>query len=91
MISIHKPLLALAATVLSSQFLIADTTLFTNVNGYTLDANRELQQFSAIQFSDDRIDRVYKSDEELAQQVDTILDAMGKQRDLANSGLSNLA
>jgi hypothetical protein len=31
-----------------------DTTLVANINGYSLDADRELIQFTAIQFSDCR-------------------------------------
>jgi hypothetical protein len=49
--------LALSLGVTNSAFLFADTTVYMNVNGYTLNANRELQQFSAIQFTDDKVDR----------------------------------
>ncbi len=54
--------------------LLADTTLYTNVNGYTLDASRELRQFSAIQFTDDRVDQIFTSDDELPEQVDALID-----------------
>ena len=49
--------LSLAAALSTS--LAADTTLYMNVNGYTLNANRDLEQFYAIQFTDDRVDRVF--------------------------------
>ena len=56
----------------------ADTTLITNLNGYTLDSSRELQQFTAIQFTDDRVDRVFTADEELPEEVDTLIDGDGQ-------------
>ncbi len=57
---------------------LADTTLITNVNGYTLDANREIQQFTALQFTDDRVDRVYAADSDLPDDVDTVIDGAGR-------------
>lgn len=73
----------LSALALSlSQFVataaFADTTLITNLNGYTLDSSRELQQFMAIQFTDDRVDRVFAADEELPEEVDTLIDGGGQ-------------
>ena len=70
--------LTLSIGTLLSSTLLADTTLYTNVNGYTLDANRELQQFSAIQFSDDRVDRVFAEDDELPEEVDVRIDGGGQ-------------
>lgn len=72
------PALAMSFGTLLSSTLLADTTLYTNVNGYTLDANRELQQFSAIQFSDDRVDRVFAEDDELPEEVDVRIDGGGQ-------------
>ncbi len=42
----------------------ADTTLITNLNGYTLNSDRELVKFSALQFTDDKVDRTYTVDDE---------------------------
>ncbi|PCI82480.1 MAG: amidohydrolase [SAR86 cluster bacterium] len=70
--------LTLSLIASMSATLIADTTLYTNVNGYTLDSNRELQQFTAIQFTDDRVDRLFREDEELPQDVDTLIDGSGQ-------------
>ncbi len=57
---------------------LADTTLFTNVNGYTLDSDRELQQFSAIQFTDDRVVRLFGEDDVLPEEVDAVIDGEGR-------------
>ncbi|MEX0964284.1 MAG: amidohydrolase family protein [Pseudohongiellaceae bacterium] len=70
--------LAISLAALLSTALLADTTLYTNVNGYTLDSNRALQHFTAIQFTDDRVDRVYAEGEDLPEQVDTLIDGEGK-------------
>lgn len=56
----------------------ADTTLFSNVNGYTLNCNGDIQQFVALQFTNDRVDRVFTADEELPEQVDEIIDGQGQ-------------
>ena len=69
--------LALSMGAAYSASLLADTTLYLNVNGYTLDANRELRQFSAIQFTDDLVDRVFSEGEELPEQVDNLIDGGG--------------
>ena len=68
--------LSLAAALSAS--LAADTTLYMNVNGYTLNANRELQRFNAIQFTDDRVDRVFAEGEKLPEQADLLIDGDGQ-------------
>jgi len=70
--------LVLSLGVANSASLLADTTLYINVNGYTLNADRELQQFSAIQFTDDSVDRIFTEDEELPEQVDLLIDGDGQ-------------
>lgn len=70
--------LTLSLGILVHGITIAETTLYTNVNGYTLDANRELQQFSAIQFTDDSVDRVFAEGEELPEQADLLIDGDGQ-------------
>ena len=54
-----------------------DTTLVANINGYSLDADRELIQFTAIQFSDDRVDRLFLDGDSLPENVDTRIDGNG--------------
>ena len=46
-----KKLTTLLSLLLTQGIAFADTTLVTNVNGYTLNADRELQTFVALQFS----------------------------------------
>lgn len=72
------PALSLSLGTIISTTLLADTTLYTNVNGYTLNSNRELQQFSAIQFSDDRVDRLFAEGDELPDAVDEVIEGNGK-------------
>lgn len=58
--------------------VVADTTLITNVNGYTLNASRELQQFSAIQFTDDTVDQLFVAGDDLPDSADNIIDGNGQ-------------
>ncbi|KKO12725.1 amidohydrolase [Pseudohongiella sp.] len=65
--------------------LWAQTTLLTNVNGYTMldgegaGSAREHMRFSAIQFTGDTIDRVYADGEELPDDDNmTVIDGEGK-------------
>lgn len=71
-------LFAAVFITLHGQLIFADTTLYSNVNGYTLNSNRELVKFSAVQFTDDRIDRLYLHDDELPGEVDSIVDGKGQ-------------
>lgn len=72
-----KKIIALLFACLSSHFVFADTTLFSNVNGYTLNDSRELIQFSAIQFTDDKIDRLFSAGDALTENADTVVDGNG--------------
>ena len=63
---------------LLSSLALGDTTLLTNVNGYTLDTNRNLVRFTALQFSDDVVDRFFIEDEETPEMADEIIDGGGK-------------
>lgn len=54
-----------------------DTTLLDNINGYSLDVDRKLIQFAAIQFSDDRVDRLFSAGESLPESIDTGIDGNG--------------
>ncbi len=72
-----KSVLALALSCLTTSGF-ADTTLITNVNGYTLNSNRELVQFTALQFTDDKVDLIYSDDEELPNDIDKQIDGGGR-------------
>ncbi len=56
----------------------ADTTLLVNVNGYTLNAERELVRFAALRFTDDRIDALYRAGEEPPAGADAVIDGGGR-------------
>jgi len=57
---------------------LADTTLITNLNGYTLNSDRELVQFSALQFTDDKVDRTYTEDDELPSNIEDVIEGDGR-------------
>jgi len=54
------------------------TTLYYNVKGYTLLKTGELQRFKAIQFTEDKIDKVFLADDKLPINNDTIIKINGK-------------
>jgi predicted amidohydrolase YtcJ len=56
----------------------ADTTLYTNVNGYTLNSDYELLRFNAIQFTDDRVDAIFGEGEELPDDANEVIDGGGQ-------------
>ncbi|MCL1104643.1 amidohydrolase [Shewanella algicola] len=57
---------------------LAQTTLVHDVNGYTL-VNGKLQTFNAIQFTDDKIDRLFTKEQTLPTANDiTTIDGKGK-------------
>jgi predicted amidohydrolase YtcJ len=63
---------------LITQLTYAQTTLITNVQGYTLEGNK-LKEFSAIQFTDDKIDRTFHEAQALPQSSEiTTIDGQGK-------------
>ncbi len=57
---------------------VADTTLITNVNGYTLNSDYELLQFNAIRFTDDTVDAVFSDGDILPTGSDTVIDGEGR-------------
>jgi predicted amidohydrolase YtcJ len=64
--------------LLSNTSAVAQTTLITNVQGYTL-AGQHLKQFTAIQFTDDKIDKLFIKGEALPQEESmTFIDGHGK-------------
>lgn len=57
--------------------ILAQTTLIKNVQGYTLNGDK-LQQFSAITFSDDKIDKLFIKGDKINSDEDwTIIDGQG--------------
>lgn len=57
---------------------LAQTTLYKNVNGYTL-SNGKLTQFQAIRFTDDKIDKIYQANDIIeSNQQWQIIDGQGK-------------
>ncbi len=58
---------------------LAQTTLIKNVQGYSLDSSGEqLTKFSALQFSDDKIDRLYQTGDSITEDKDwQIIDGKG--------------
>ena len=57
----------------------AQTTLISDVNGYTINQDREMVRFSALQFTDGKVDRVFTAQEALpnAPQI-THIDGNGR-------------
>ena len=72
-----KKLNALLLSLLCST-TVAETTLYFNVNGYTLDRDFQLLRFSAIQFTDDRIDAIYDESDPLPRELDSRIDGKGQ-------------
>jgi len=65
-------------SALISQLAFAQSTLIKNVQGYTLEGDK-LIKFSAIQFTDDKIDQTFNDEQELPQSSKiTIIDGQGK-------------
>lgn len=73
-----KKLLFCSCLLILGSATHADTTLITNINGYTLNAERELQRFSAIQFTDDTVDRLFLEADSLPDAVDHRIDGNGQ-------------
>lgn len=55
----------------------ADTTLITNINGYTLDSSHQLLQFQGLEFTDDRVDRLITADDYQPAPATTVIDGGG--------------
>ena len=56
----------------------SQTTLFKNINGYSLNNSGTLIQFSAIQFTDDKIDKLFTTKDKLPQTNIQVIDGQGK-------------
>jgi len=73
-----KNLFLAMAVLCAAKLSLAESTLLFNVNGYTLSDNREMKKFSALQFTEDQIDRLYSPEEELPKGIETIIDGKGQ-------------
>jgi len=72
-----KSILVLVAFGLAAG-AVADTTLISNINGYTFNSNQELVQFSALQFTDDRVDHILTEAENLPKEGIRVIDGNGQ-------------
>ena len=72
-----KSILVLVAFGLAA-VAAADTTLISNINGYTFNSNQELVQFSALQFTDDRVDHILTEAENLPKEGIRVIDGNGQ-------------
>ena len=72
-----KSILVLIAFGLAAEAL-ADTALISNINGYTFNSNQELVQFSALQFTDDRVDHILTEAENLPREGIRVIDGNGR-------------
>jgi predicted amidohydrolase YtcJ len=71
--------LVLVTSLLLSPALLAQTTLLTNVNGYTMGSDRELHRFNALQFTGDTVDRIFTEGQSLpVDSTMTVIDGQGK-------------
>jgi hypothetical protein len=52
--------------------------LITNINGYTLNSDRELIRFSALQFTDDKVDRLFTAADVLPVNADSAINGNGR-------------
>lgn len=67
-----------AAAIFAAWPALGDTVLLENVNGYTLDGSRELIRFSALQFTDGEVDRIFGANDVLPENVDRRVDGAGR-------------
>ena len=72
-----KSILVLVAFGLAA-VAVADTTLISNINGYPFNSNQELVQFSALQFTDDRVDHILTEAETLPKEGIRVIDGNGQ-------------
>lgn len=56
----------------------SQTSLLKNINGYTLDDNAQLIRFSAIQFTDDKVDKLFTTNDFLPSKDIKIIDGKGQ-------------
>lgn len=62
-----KAMVVTLATAFCCGTVTAESTLVHNVNGYTMNSDRERVEFVALQYSGDTIERLYQADEALPE------------------------
>lgn len=60
-------LISIATLFALSSFGVAQTTLVSNVNGYTVNAEHQMVEFNALQYSDGKVDRLYLAGDALPE------------------------
>jgi len=73
--------LLLSATTLmcTASLSVAQTTIISDVHGYTVNQDHEMREFSALQFTDGKVDRVFAGDEALPEDPEIIrIDGNGR-------------
>lgn len=73
-------LLLSATTLMSTATLsVAQTTIISDVHGYTVNQDHEMREFSALQFTDGKVDRVFVDNEALPEDPEIIrIDGNGR-------------
>ena len=72
-----KKLALLFASIFVSGQLQAETTLIPNINGYTINQGK-LTQFSAIKFTDDKVDQIFTESPTINVPGVTVIDGEGQ-------------
>ena len=72
-------LASIAACLTFSNLSVAQTILVSDVHGYTINADREMVEFSALQFSDGKVDKLYSAGDVLPKDSEIVqIDGQGK-------------
>ena len=74
-----RQLASFAALCILSPLGVAQTTLISDVNGYTINADHQMVEFSALQFTDGIVDKLYSAGEQLPENEEIVrIDGEGK-------------
>lgn len=74
-----RQLASFAALCIFSPLGVAQTTLISDVNGYTINADHQMVAFSALQYTDGKVDRLYSVGEQLPEDEEIVrIDGEGK-------------
>ena len=72
-------LACISALLACAPFGLAQTTLISDVHGYTINAEHQMLEFKAMQFSDGKVDRLFTEGEALPDDADIVqIDGQGK-------------
>jgi len=73
-----KKLISFILVALTQFSTFSQTTLVNNINGYTLNEADQLIQFSAIQFTDDKVDKIFTSNSVTPTKDIKVIDGEGR-------------